>query len=188
MTKQDWKEWSPLLWLNLIVLVALVEDFSSSFPISIKLYVIWACILLLNLLFFLHRRFYKYGMGITVLLATFTPIFNILNYSVSITLILITIHILLAPALVMYVMVYSKSLARTIYQLRDEPQTEEEKREMERQESAKLYNSFKQRFSNLTDYEIERRKDRDLMPEALQALEDIRKERGLVDPEEKAEE
>ena len=170
MTKQDLIELLPVLILGIPGIYSIAEVFSTDYIFGYQQYIGLTLLGVSIILFFVNRRLYKYFFGITLILATV----NLIGFTTTIrTIYFFGIEFQYLPliVLIIFTIIYRESIQPKIKEWvgNSEKQLASERR-------AKI-NGFKQRFNKLTDDQIEKMQDEELVPEAIEALNQIKNER-----------
>ena len=165
------KEFLPLGYLLIIMIHTLITINFSDYSIGIKQYIGFSLLGISTILFFVNRKFYKYVIGLSLLIATIIPIsFSYITY--GLTLIIFQIYLIPLGGLFIYLFVFRKQLTHILFYSNPKDSIEE-KRQFERK-----VERFKRNFSELSDVEIEIKMDQELVPEAKQALLEIKQNRN----------
>ena len=149
---------------------SVVEVFSTDYIIGYQQYIGLTLLGVSIILFFVNRRLYKYFYGITLILATV----NLIGFTTTIrTIYFFGIEIQYLPLIVLliFTVIYRESIKPKIKEW-----VGKSEKQLVSERKAKM-NGFKQRFNKLTDDQIEKMLDEELVPEAIEALNQIKNER-----------
>lgn len=173
MKKKDLIELIPLLILVIIALYSIVEINTTNYIFGIEQKLGITLLGISAILFFLNRKVYKYVFGITLILG----LVNLIGFSKSITSIslfnLPSIQLLVVPIIGIYIWIYIDEIQHKVRGI-----IGRSKEQLEFESNAQI-NGFKQRFEKLSDKEIEKKLSENLVPESIEALRQIQKERGI---------
>ncbi len=170
MKQKDLIEFIPLGILSLLAIASIFEVVSTTYAFLINQYVGLTLLGFSIVLFFSNRRIYRYIFGITLVLG----LFNLIGFTTFITTINLfglVIQPLLVPIIPIFIWINKEKIKPIIRSLAG---TNEE--QIINSEQTKI-NGFKRRFKNLSDNEINSKLQENLIPEAIEALKQIKKER-----------
>lgn len=173
MKKQDLIEFIPLGLLSTFSIFSIIKVLTTDYIFNPHQFVGLTLLGISFLLFFLHRRTYRYLFGITLLLGTF----NLIGFTAAITTIKflsIPIQILIVPILLIFTWINKEKIEsklKSLFGATEEDLKSEANSKVER---------FKKKFENLSDEEIERRLNQKLVPEATEALKQIHQQRIIT--------
>ena len=170
MKKNDFIEAIPLISLILVAVYSIIEVLTTDAIFGTPQYIGLSLLGISSILFFVQRRIYRYVFGSTLLLGL--P--SLIGFSTSIMGVYflgIPIQILLLPLILLFTWINKDSIKPMIQQLLGNSTEQKQSRR-----HAKV-NGFKRRFEKLTDQEIESKLKEQLVPEALEALNQLKNER-----------
>lgn len=169
MKKQDLIEAIPLAILTIIGIYSIIEVISTEYIFGIKQHIGLTLLGTSIIFFFVNRRYYRYIFGITIILGLVT----LIGFSTTIRIVTflgISIQILLLPIVAIFVWINKEKIKSKNLDV------------FGKQAEAKFGNSskvngFKRRFGKLSNSEIESKLEEGLVPEAIEALKQLKKER-----------
>lgn len=160
------KEFIPIGILDLIGIFSIFQYFTTNYIFTYRQYIGISLLLICTILFFLNKTIYKYLLGLVLI----AGMISIIGFTPAITTIYgFGLEFQLQPFLVfmIYLYVYKNDLKR-IFEKTDNESIQNENALKER---------FKNKFEKLSDKEIENKLSQKLVPEAIQALNEIQLER-----------
>ena len=171
MNKKDIKEFLPLGFLLVIAIGSLITVFLTSYTIGIKQYIGIGLLSISTILYFTNRKYYKYLLGIILMIASVIPI-SFSFWTIGITIIIFQLYVIPLIGLFIYLLVFRKPIIHIVFHsVQRDPE----------EEKLNYYNKvkrFKKKFSELNDTEINKKMNQDLVPEAKQALIEIKQDRN----------
>ncbi len=170
ITKRDLIELIPLAIPTIIGLYSIIEVMTTDYVFGIQQHVGLTLLGISIILFFINRRIYKYIFGITLLLG----LVNLIGFSTSITsmsFLGLPIQLLVLPIIAIFTWIYKEDIKPKIRGL-----VGKSDEQIASNSNAKV-NGFKRRFEKLSDKEIEMKLGENIVPEAIEALKQIEKER-----------
>ncbi|MCF8278545.1 MAG: hypothetical protein K9J17_17590 [Flavobacteriales bacterium] len=171
--KFDLKEFIPLGFLSLVGIASAIQVATTDYIFEPQAYVGLTLLVVCFILFFLNASWYRYSMAFILIIGTFGLIgFSTVNISFGIG--ILQFHIIPFVALILFSSVYNSRIPAAIHRLLGMDKTEEENLEGFNARKA----GFKRTFEKLPDSEIDRRLKTKLVPEAIQALEELKEERN----------
>ena len=171
MSKRNIKEFSPLGIILIISIGSIIQVMVTNYTFDYRHYIGLTLLLISTILFFTNRKIYKYVFGITLIIGTFNLI-AFSTYIIGINLIFIPIQIIPCAILIFYSIIYRKQLVELYFRITQKDEKEEQEYFNVKKES------FKRKFADLNNSEIEKKLNQDLVPEAKKALNEIKSERG----------
>lgn len=166
MKKEDLIEFIPIGILSLISLYSIIQVTTTDYIFNSQQYIGLTLLGVSLILFFTNRRTYKYIFGITILLG----LFNLIGFTTSIVtmnLLFIPIQLTIIPILLLFTWINQEQIKPKVQSIFG---TSEE--QILAESNSKIL-GFKKRFENLSDVEIEKRLNQNLVPEAHEALKQI---------------
>jgi fatty acid desaturase len=162
------KEFSPIGILNIVGIYSVFQVLTTNYIFTYKQYIGLSLVLICTVLFFINRKAYKYLTALTLI----TGLIGLIAFSISIITFSISfIQVQLIPLVVLLIYMYI---------FRFEIRQLFEKTEAEKQNNTEnLKNKFRQNFRKLSNTEIENKLNKNLVPEAIEALKEIKTERKL---------
>lgn len=167
MIKKNIKEFLPLGFLNIISFISIIHVITSNYIFEIKQYIGLSLLLICTILFFVNRKFYKYFIFITIIIG----VINLIAFSsTTFTFVVGLIEIQLIPfiAFIIYVSVFKSKIISILSNPKSKKENENDFKISK--------NRFKQKFKNLSKSEIETRLNEKLVPEAIEALKELKNE------------
>ncbi len=160
------KEFLPIGILNIIGIYSIFQVITTNYIFTYKQYIGLSLLLVCTVLFFINRKVYKYLIALTLV----GGLTGLIAFSITlITFQISIIQIQLIPFIVLLIYMYI---------FRFEIRQLFKKTEAEKQNNGEnLKNKFRHNFKKLSDAEIDRKLSENLVPEAIQALEEIKSER-----------
>jgi len=158
---------APIGLLSAIGLLSIIQVLTTDFEFEGKQYIGLTLLGVSLILFFTNRRVYKYLFGMTLLLG----IFNLIGFTTSIvtmTFIFVPIQLIVIPFFLAFTWLNKEQLQRKLQSILA---TSEEQNITESQTRIA---GFRRRFDKLPNDEIEAKLKENLVPEALQALQELK--------------
>ena len=168
--KRNIKEFFPIGILSIIGFGSIIQVLLTNYTFDYRQYIGLSLLLISGIFFFTNRKVYKYFFGITLILGTLNFI-AFSTYIIGINLIFIPIQIIPFVVLIIYSIIYINQIIELLVQLTQKSEKEEQEYYQRKLES------FKMKFADLNDFEIDNKLNQDLVPEAKQALNEIKNER-----------
>lgn len=171
MKSKEIKEFTPFAILSIIGLFSVIQVLVTNYTFDYRQYIGLSLLTVCGIFFFTDRRLYRYFFGITLVLGAL----NLIAFSTNIFVfyfIFFPIQILPFIFLVVFFVKNRKRINDLFFQSIQKTEEEEQKyydRKLKR---------FKEKFSELSDPEIEYKLNQELVPEARQALIEIIKNRN----------
>ena len=166
MKTKEIKEFLPLAILSIIGLVSVLQVLLTDYTFNYRQYIGLSLLMVCGIFFFTDSRLYKYFFGITLILGTLNLI-AFSTYIFTFYFIFFPIQILPFIFLVVYLIKYRERISDLYF--RSIQKSEEEEQEY----YDRKLKRFKEKFSELSDPEIEDKLNQELVPEAKQALLEI---------------
>lgn len=166
MKKEDLIEFIPIGMLTLISLYSIIKVTTTDYIFNGQQYIGLTLLGVSLILFFTNRRTYKYIFGITILFG----LFNLIGFTTSIVtmnFLFIPIQLIIIPILLLFTWINQKQIKPKVQSILG---TSEE--QIVAESNSKIL-GFKKKFKNLSDEEIEKRLNQNLVPEAHEALKQI---------------
>lgn len=170
MKKKDYIEAIPLLILTIIGIYSIIEVMTTNYILGNRQHIGLTLLGMSMILFLIKRRIYKYVFGITIIMG----LVNLVGFTTSITtmnFIGLPIQILMIPFIILYTWINKEELKPKIHYFLGNSH------EQMSDKSSSKTNVFRKKFEKLTDKEIKSKLNEGLVPEAIAALKDIKKER-----------
>lgn len=161
--KINYKEFLPILILNLIVFFSIVKVLISEYIFGIKHFIGLGLLVISTVLFFINKKGHICFFGVALILGILGFVgFSVIEVEFKIS----TIKINLVPFVIflLYIYVFSDDFKKM-------------KTNRNKKESEELQKSFKIKFGKLSDKEIDLKLKRNLTAEAMNALKEIKIER-----------
>jgi len=171
MKSKEIKEFTPFAILSIIGLFSVIQVLVTNYTFDYRQYIGLLLLTVSGIFFFTDRRLYRYFFGITLVLG----VLNLIAFSTNIFVfyfIFFPIQILPFIFLVVFFVKNRKRINDLFFRSIQKTEEEEQKyydRKLKR---------FKEKFSELSDPEIEYKLNQELVPEARQALIEIIKNRN----------
>ncbi len=171
MKSKEIKEFTPFAILSIIGLFSVIQVLVTNYTFDYRQYIGLSLLTVSGIFFFTDRRLYRYFFGITLVLG----VLNLIAFSTNIFVfyfIFFPIQILPFIFLVVFFVKNRKRINDLFFRSIQKTEEEEQKyydRKLKR---------FKEKFSELSDPEIEYKLNQELVPEARQALIEIIKNRN----------
>lgn len=165
--KKNIKEFLPIGFLNIIGFISIIQILTGNYIFGVKQYIGLSLLLICTILFFVNRKFYKYLLFLTII----TGVIGLIAFSSTIVTFgigLIEIQLIPFVALVIYFFVFKSKIISML----NNPKSEKEKEN----DFENSKNRFKRKFKNLSESEIKLRLNENLVPEAIEALEELKNE------------
>jgi len=171
MTSKDFKEFLPLTILGFVQIISWVFVIFTNFKFVNYFIVSLPILVILYILFFVRRDLFKVVYGIVLLISTFGLFeFSIIDAKFQVSF-LPPIRLFSFVFLIWYILLYKRKLLELLWSFNTTSL------EDDRQKYLKKVDSFRRKFRELSDYELEKKKDQELVDEARQALNLVLKER-----------
>ena len=171
MKSKEIKEFTPFAILSIIGLFSVIQVLVTNYTFDYRQYIGLSLLTVSGIFFFTDRRLYRYFFGITLILGTLNLI-AFSTYIFAFYFIFFPIQILPFIFLVVFFVKNRKRINDLFFRSIQKTEEEEQKyydRKLKR---------FKEKFSELSDPEIEYKLNQELVPEARQALIEIIKNRN----------
>ena len=170
MKEKDYIEFLPLGILTTIGIYSIIEVITTDYLFGIQQHVGLTLLSVSLILFFTNRRIYKYIFGITLLIS----LINLIGFTTWITTINffgLSIQILILPIVLIFASIYKEEIIPKVHNL-----VGNSEKQLEIKSNSQI-SGFKRRFKKLSDREIESKLNENLVPEAIEALKQIKAER-----------
>lgn len=172
-SKGNLKDFIPLGLLSIVGIGSGIQVLFTDYIFEPTAYVGLTLLAVCVVLFFLNLRWYRYAMGFVLIIGTLGLVsFSTVIMSVGIG--FLQFHLIPLVVLIVFASIYNSRIPKAVHSLLRTYKTEEEIKELTRSN----VDSFKRTFKDLSDSEIDRRLQTKLVPEALQALDELKKERN----------
>lgn len=172
-SKGNLKDFIPLGLLSIVGIGSAIQVLFTDYIFEPTAYVGLTLLAVCAVLFFLNLRWYRYAMGFVLIIGTLGLVsFSTVIMSVGIG--FLQFHLIPLVVLIVFASIYNSRIPKAVHSLLGTYKTEEEIKELTRSR----VDSFKRTFKDLSDSEIDRRLQTKLVPEALQALDELKKERN----------
>jgi hypothetical protein len=171
MNTKQIKEFLPLGVLSLIGFASIIQVLLTNYIFDYRQYIGLSLLMVCGIFFFTNKKLYRYFLGITLILGTFNLI-AFSTYIFAFFLIFFPLQILPFVVFILYLIIYRKRIFGLFF--RSFQKSEEEEKEYYNRKLKR----FKEKFAELTDAEIDYRLNQELVPEAKQALIEIKKNRN----------
>lgn len=174
MAKRDLIELIPLAIVAIIGLYSLLEVINTDYIFGARQHVGLTLVLVSIILFFVNRRSYKYIFGISLLLGLVSLI-GFTTTILTMNFLGLPIQLIILPIIAIFAWIHKEEIKPIIRGLTGRSE------EQITSESKLKVKGFKRRFEKLSNEELDKRLNEKLVPEAIEALQWIKKERSEKD-------
>lgn len=172
MKKQDLIEFIPIILLLFFTLektlsqLTILNDLSYQYQIGLGMLV---CSIVL---FFLHKRIYRYVMAFTLVFITISIIDLPKKIDIGISIAVLKIQIIPLAITGVFAWIHKEKVVPTLRQLVGKSD------EILASETRLRVDHFKEKFEHLSNAEIKEKLSENLVPEAKQALKELKEEKS----------
>lgn len=173
MSKSDIKEFILLAFIILLEIISLCLKFFGSYVMNGMQYAALVISIICAFLFYFKRNLYRYVLGVALITTLFVPS-SFFIATTTVQIIFFRINIVSLVILIWYLFLYKDRIFHKL----SNPSEEVVQEAIRRDERKKHY--FKRRFESLSNREIQKKLEMDLVNSAKEALLEIQAERKLA--------